>query len=192
VLHQEQTKAIRESSVERKRPSGCRRSASDSLKYTDLPESMELATEPFNARELRTVKQKIHLLNNPSLRPTRLFRLPQRCRRVSRRPSLRRFAGCCLNFTYLSEISSDLRQSVGSEPLFRASVPRFGVQSGRSFSRVWKVQTPISPLFGILPLKRLSGMITRVVTLSRETFNAPIGTVVKSFFDCFCLGPIWL
>jgi hypothetical protein len=32
-----------------------------------------ITTEPFKARELRIVKKKIHLLNNRSLRPTRLF-----------------------------------------------------------------------------------------------------------------------
>jgi hypothetical protein len=33
----------------------------------------QIATEPFKACELRIVKKKIHLLNNRSLRPTRLF-----------------------------------------------------------------------------------------------------------------------
>jgi len=36
---------------------------------------MELATEPFNARELRIVKKKINLLHDPSIRSARLFRL---------------------------------------------------------------------------------------------------------------------
>jgi hypothetical protein len=36
---------------------------------------MDVATEPFNARELRIVKKKINLLHDPSIRSARLFRL---------------------------------------------------------------------------------------------------------------------
>jgi hypothetical protein len=44
-------------------------------------------------------------------------------------------------------------------------------------------ENPHSPFFGITPLKRLSRVRTTYLPLSRETFNAFEGTVVKWFFS---------
>jgi hypothetical protein len=133
--------------------------------------------------ELRIVKKKIHLLNNPSFRTARLFGPSLRFRRAwpagilapARGVFLLRYASC-------RSAPHELRQPVGSRPFFRLHFFLKERSKRSAFLRGMEDENPHSPFFGIPVLKRLSRVRTGNLPPSRETFNALRGTVVKSNF----------
>jgi hypothetical protein len=141
-----------------------------------------IATEPFKARELRIVKKKIHLLNNRSLRPTRLF---GSLFAISLRLAVGMFLPVCGISVLLpcmpgrSSLPPAIRRL---QTVSQAALPWIPPQDDPIFLHGLEDENYHSPLFGNPALKRLSRVRARPLPLSRETFNALSGTFVKHNF----------
>ena len=168
-------KTLGERSVVTENCEGCRRSGTNSLEYTDLPEFPGLRPQ-FDANELRIVKKKIPLLHNSSIRLARLL-VPSKCfLGVGRRHLKCRNAGSCLFWSVPGCFS------VSRKFICRLVCPGCELLpdiEATHFLRAMEEENLTSPFFGIHALKRLSWLSASTLSRSRETFNAHQGPLVK-------------